>query len=331
MCYNVFVARESGNIIKKGVLVMLTTPGAKIFKCLINSDFFKANKFDVSELIDSSINLNLEDLFALSDIDRDRVLAVLALKTLFCLDNWIKYSTMGKVEKIRKKVDELGIDPDNYTIKDNSNQYSMLEELSDDSGYINVEDITQDIICACWAFMSGQYDTGKKGNLSPLPQNVIERKLYKVSNELHLRSVVPSLPDEGPYDAMDMLKDVLPSIDGANSYELIEFDRQLAHCLYNSKKYDDITFLDWSEGYAQLDYYKLRVRINYLKRTKSGRGALETLFASLGMSKTAIARFLAAGCEPAAVKETKKRGRPKKVQDAPVKRGRGRPRKTAAI
>lgn len=309
---------------------MLSLPGSRIFKCIVNSDFFKVNKWDISELIDNAVKLNLDDLFALYEVDKDRVLAVMCLKTLFYVDNWVKYSTMSKVENISNCVDNLQIDPDVYTIRDNSQQYSMLEELTDNMGYMDTEDIAQDVIYVCLAFLNGEYDMGQKGNLSPLPQNVLERRLYSLRNELHLRATVPLLDDCERYDAMDTLRDVLPAAEGETE-TLINFDKQLCNCLYSGKKSNNSTFLDYSCGYACLDYAKLRTRINYLRRTKTGRGALEYLFSSLGMSRTAIARFIAAGWNmDAVIERSTKRGRPKKEQDAaPVKRGRGRPRKTA--
>lgn len=309
------------------------------------------------------------------DAEMGRLLTITALKTLIYLDSWIKRTTTKAIEK--KDYFDSQINPSSYCVYDNSREYSLMEELAYDRGFMSAEDIAEDIISASLAFLHGEgqseYRTGVYNpnwgrwyNPLPYPWCVLERKYDEVSRNLHLRTSIPVMvgKDGEELDQAEALDRLLinsnsyKTCNGTDLQEIIEdLDSLLVCALYGEGKEDYHSFLllDDNNNYF-FDYSAIRARINTVNRTKNGREALLKVASILGLSregkcnlasfgkvaikeKVETTRGLKATREKkvgvtstqglSEVKKIVKRGRPRKVETAPVKRGRGRPKKTA--
>ena len=309
------------------------------------------------------------------ELEMGRLLAITALKTIIILDSWVKKTTMRAVEK--KDYIDSSVNPSSYCIYDNSREYSVVEELAYDRGFMGAEDMAEDIIAASLAFLNGEgqqeykcgvYNPnwGRFYNPLPYPWNVLERKYDEISRSLHLRTSIPVMLDkEGEeLDQAEALDRVLNKSSGYKCHngidlqEIIEdLDILLCNALYGEGKAEEHTFLILGDdNNYYFNYSAIKSRINTINRTKSGREALLKVASLLGLSregkinlartgkvaikeKVKTARGLKATRERKTaiatveglqeVKKIIKRGRPRKVEPTPIKRGRGRPKKTA--
>lgn len=390
---------------------MLTVPMKRVFSYIVNNPYIKGvidnDPEGLSGLLRAARDTSGDDLLAiytsaqsvrdklvsgqlkpLPGMDKEeriaqlndeigRLLTITSLKTVIYLDSWLKRTTIAAVEK--KDYIDSCVNPDHYSINDNSREYSMLEELAYDRGFCNAEDIAEDIIAASLAFLNGEGQAeykcgvynpnwGRFYNPLPYPWNQLERKYDEISRGLHLRTSIPVMTgrDGEELDQIEVLDRIL---NNSNSHktrnnldlqEVIEdLDCLLVCALYGEGKDEYHTFLllDQDDNYY-FDYSAIRARVNTVNRTKNGRDAMMKVASILGLSregklslartgKVAIKERVESSAGIVTTRERKaaittveglsevkkivKRGRPRKVEPAPVKRGRGRPRKTATV
>lgn len=207
---------------------------------------------------------------------------------------------------------------------------------------------------------------GRFYNPLPYPWNVLERKYDEISRGLHLRTSIPVITgrDGEELDQIEALDRILNKSSGHKCHntldlqEIIEdLDSLLVCALYGEGQDDYRSFLllDDNDNYF-FDYAAIKARIATINRTKNGKEAMLKVASILGLSregKLSLARtgkvvikervesstgIITTRERKAAlsskeglqeVKKIVKRGRPRKVEPTPVKRGRGRPKKTA--
>lgn len=295
----------------------------RVFSSLVNNPFMKqviaSNQDGLTDLLQSARYItgdNLLELYSGKEISKDRVLAITALKTLIYLDNWIKKTTIKDVEK--KEYYDQEVNAVSYCVYDNSKEYSMIEEIAYNHGFMDHEDMAEDIITASLAFLNGEgqeeYRTGvynpawgRYYNPSPYPWNVLKRKYDELSRNLHLRAAIPVLEDKDG-DPMDQIETLDLILSNSNSYQyyeacngrdlqdtITEIDYRLCCALYGPEKADNKTFLLVDQGVYYFDYAAIKARISTLKRTKSGMAALMHIASILGLSKEGRAALIATG------------------------------------
>lgn len=273
-------------------------------------------------------------------------LTLAALKTLYLLNSWILKTTAVKVERIGKKSDDLSLiyDPDtqdnysinpveNYelgnlykgtfegnglslTIQDNSREYDLVSDLASDRGFINAEDLKQDIIEAClnffnlckcnnmvslalWVGDNAEYNERQEKDsdddfwriLSPYPNNVLKRRYDAVNKALHLRAAIPSYEDMPECEALSRM---LADGQGINdNHALIELGIDFYNAVHTRKTLEEGAknpYLVYNElGPISVNIAAMRGAIRTRARTKSGRVALSAFFSSIGASKSTIA------------------------------------------
>ena len=217
-------------------------------------------------------------------------------------------------------------------------------------------------------FKCGVWHDGWKRFYNPLPYPwcVLERKYDDISRGLHLRTAIPTMvgKDGEELDQVECLDRILNKSSGyktRNSMDLQEvledLDCLLCEALYGEGKSEDHTFLllDSDDNYY-FDYSAIRARVNTINRTRNGKEAMLKVASILGLSREGRLSLARTGkvaikerCESSTgivttrerraaitstqglqeVKKIVKRGRPRKTEPTPVKRGRGRPKKTA--
>lgn len=390
---------------------MLSLPMKRVFNFLVNNPYINvviaSDPEGISGLLRAARDLGGDNLLELYESERNirdkvaagiikplpgmtqdervrqldheigRLLTITALKTLIYLDSWIKKTTMTGVDK--KSYMDSVVNPSSYFIADNSREYSLIEEIAMDRGFMGPDDMAEDIIAASLAYLNGEgqeeYRTGiynpnwgRDYNPSPLPWNVLKRKYEEISRGLHLRATLPTMIDKDG-DVRDNMEVLDIILNDSNNYayyescngrdlqdEIMEIDYRLTCALYGPNKAYNKTFLLVDDGVFYFDYSAIRARINTINRTKSGREALLKVAAILGLSregkinlartgKIAVKERIETARGMKAVREKKvdiassqglqevkkivKRGRPRKIEPTPVKRGRGRPKKTA--
>lgn len=243
-------------------------------------------------------------------------IAVVAVMTFWSLNSWIKSAlsqTLKKKSSIDEEVDSTS------SIFDHGVDYGIMEELSADRGFMSYEDIARDIITESMVWMHDVY-TGTLESSTDLPWNRLISRYRSTSRELHARHNMPSLDEVESYeeDSEGLILNLAALVNESNaivnSYgressmamlglssqqALIELNSDLVSCLFPKKRdslnQDNYTFLIDCGGYYALDYYAIRARINYLRRTKSGVEAISRLESELGFSRIHRGELLSHG------------------------------------
>lgn len=280
--------------------------------------------------------------------NQDIGLTLAVLKTLYLLNSWVMKTTQVKVERIGKKGDDLSLiyDPEtqdmyninpveNYdmgdmykgtfegnglilTIQDNSRDYDLIDDLSSDRGYMDAEDLKQDIISAClnflnlcacnnlvkialWIGENAEYNERKElesdedfyNILSPYPNNVLKRRYDAINKALHLRSAIPSYEDMPECEALSRMIVEGQAINDAQA--LIEFGIDFFNVVHPRKVLEEGTknpYLVYNEfGPISIDISAMRTAIKARARSKNGRVALASFFSAIGASKSTIANL----------------------------------------
>ena len=253
-----------------------------------------------------------------SILEEGQRIAVVSIMTFWSLNSWIKSAlsqTLKKKSSIDEEVDSTS------SIFDHGVDYGIMEELSLDRGFMNYEDIARDIVCEAVVWVHDVY-TGTLESSTDLPWNRLISRYRSTSRELHARHNMPSLDEVESYEedsegfTLNMATLVNESNAIVNSYgresamammgmglssqqALIELNSDLVAALYPRKRdslnQGNYTFLIDCGGYYALDYYAIRARINYLKRTKSGLEAIARLESELGFGRIHRGELLSHG------------------------------------
>lgn len=326
---------------------MISQALVRVRSSILKDDFFKPIINAHFKTLYAHISDSWEDISKVYHRkNKDVALTLAVLKTLYLLNSWIMKTTQVKVERIGKKGDDLSIifDPDtqdnysinpveNYelgdmykgtfegnglllTIQDNSRDYDLIDDLSSNRGYMNAEDIKQDIISACLNFLTlcacdnlvkialwigdnGEYNERRElesdedfyNILSPYPNNILKRRYDAVNKALHLRAAVPSYEDLPECEALSRMlvdgqgvNDTQALIElGIDFYNAVHPKKELAEGMKNP-------YLVYNElGPISIDIAAMRGAIKSRARSKNGRVALSAFFSSIGASKSTIA------------------------------------------
>ena len=232
--------------------------------------------------------------------------AIIAILTFWALNSWLKSALRKTLDK-KSAID--GEVESKVTVFDSGSDYSVMEELSANRGFMDGEDIARDIVVEAAIWQRDVY-AGILASATDLPWNRLIARYRATSAELHLRHGMPSLDECESYDedsgvvslnlgALTKESNAIAFSYGRESdvekgymsyqQSLIELNYDLVATLYPRKRdtmdQDSYTFLYDCGGYWALDYAALRARINYLKRTKSGIEALSKLESQLGYNR----------------------------------------------
>jgi len=328
---------------------MISQALIRVRNSILKDEFFRPILNGHFKTLYSHISDSWEDIAKLYHRkNKDVALTLAVLKTLYLLNSWVMKTTQVKGERIGKKGDDLSLiyDPEtqdtyqispieNYelgaeykgtfqgnglslTIQDNSREYDLIDDLASDRGYINAEDIKQDIISSClnflnlckcdnlvklalWIGENAEYnERTEKDNdedfyniLSPYPNNVLKRRYDCINKQLHLRAAIPSYEDMPECEAISRM--IVEGQEISDSQALIEFGIDFFNLVHPRKELIEgmkNPYLVYNEfGPISVDIAAMRAAIRARARSKNGRVALAAFFSSIGASKTTIANL----------------------------------------
>ena len=334
--------------------MMISRALLKVRNSIIHDDFFAPIVSAHFSSLYRHIGDSWEDVAKVYKRKPNIGLALGVLKTLYLLNSWVLHTTNAAV---RRKTEsskstnlvydpntarEFGITPEENsfilqpdgaqgvfddcavpTVSDSSWQYDLVDELAEDRGFMNAEDMKSDIVeavlgffklCACnnmislslWIGENGEYHEQREKEdpvsdfwfiLSPYPQNALKRRYDRINKGLHVRASIPSYEDSSEMEDIEKL--VFNQVDSHDPYSLIDFGIDFWRAIHPRKELEKGVknpFLVYGTDSGlpfDVDITAVRAAIKQKARSKSGRAALQALFSSWGASREIVAAFVA--------------------------------------
>lgn len=272
------------------------------------------------------------------------------LKTLYLLNSWVLRTTGAAIQRKRESAEsanliydpntirEFGINPEENdfllatdscegkfddctipVISDSSWQYDLIDELAQDRGFMDYEDMKADIIesvmsffklCECqnmvslslWIADNGEYHEQREHDdphsdfwaiLSPYPQNILKRRYDRINKGLHIRSTIPTYDDSSELEDIERM--VFNQLEDHDPHTLIDFGLDFWRMVHPKKELEagiknPFLVYDPESGLpVDVDISAVKTAIRQKARSKSGQAALSALFASWGASRESIA------------------------------------------
>lgn len=329
---------------------MISTALKRVRDSIIHDDFFAPIiKVHFNSLY-AHLGDSWEDVSKVYRRRQDIGLTLGVLKTLYLLNSWALRSTGAAIQRKRESTEsaniiydpdtirEFGINPEENSfilapneaqgvfddctlpaIMDSSWQYDLIEELAESRGFMNYEDMKNDIVesvlcffqlCKCdsmvslalWVGDNGEYHETREKNdpvsdfwfiVSPYPQNMLKRRYDRINKGLHARSIIPTYDDSSELEDIERL--VFNQLESHDPHSLIDFGLDFWRAIHPKKELESgiknpFLVYDNDSGLPyDIDLSNVKAAIRQKARSKSGQAALRALFSSWGASRETLA------------------------------------------